>query len=107
MNSNSPELGVVRNYIELMLSLPLEESTKENKDLKLARKRLDVIHHGLDKVKDRIIEYLAVKELSDMLSKYGTVKVYSKEHQYKVTGSINKNQTVEMLIILKVKESSK
>lgn len=48
-----------------------------------------------------------VKELSDMLSKYGTVKVYSKEHQYKVTGSINKNQTVEMLIILKVKESSK
>jgi len=48
-----------------------------------------------------------VKDLSDMLSKYGTVKVYSKEHQYKVTGSINKNQTVEMLIILKVKESSK
>lgn len=48
-----------------------------------------------------------VKELSDMLSKYGTVKVYSKEHQYKVTGSINKNQTVEMLIVLKVKESSK
>lgn len=67
MNSNSPELGVVRNYIELMLSLPWEESTKENKDLKLARKRLDATHHGLDKVKDRIIEYLAVKELSDGL----------------------------------------
>lgn len=67
MNSNSPELGVVRNYIELMLSLPWEESTKENKDLKLARKRLDATHHGLDKVKDRIIEYLAVKELSDSL----------------------------------------
>lgn len=48
-----------------------------------------------------------VKELGAMLSKYGTVKVYSKEHQYKVTGSINKNQTVEMLIVLKVKESSK
>ena len=67
MNSNSPELGVVRNYIELILSLPWEESTKENKDLKLARKRLDSTHHGLDKVKDRIIEYLAVKELSDSL----------------------------------------
>ncbi len=48
-----------------------------------------------------------VKELSNMLSNYGTVKVFSKEHQYKVTGSINKNQTVEMLIVLKIKESSK
>ena len=48
-----------------------------------------------------------VKELSIMLSNYGTVKVFSKEHQYKVTGSINKNQTVEMLIVLKIKESSK
>lgn len=48
-----------------------------------------------------------VEELSNMLSNYGTVKVFSKEHQYKVTGSINKNQTVEMLIVLKVKESSK
>ena len=48
-----------------------------------------------------------VEELSHMLSKYGTVKVYSKEHQYKVTSSINKNQTVEILIVLEVKESSK
>ena len=48
-----------------------------------------------------------VEELSNMLSNYGTVKVLSKEHQYKVTGSINKNQTVEMLIVLKIKESSK
>lgn len=48
-----------------------------------------------------------VEELSNMLSKYGTVKVFSKEHQYKVTGSLNKNQTVEMLIVLKIKESSK
>lgn len=67
MNSNSPEVGVVRNYIELLLSLPWEESSKENKDLKLARKKLDSTHHGLDKVKDRIIEYLAVKELSNNL----------------------------------------
>ncbi len=48
-----------------------------------------------------------VEELSNMLSNYGTVKVFSKEHQYKVTGSINKNQTVDMLIVLKIKESSK
>ena len=47
-----------------------------------------------------------VEELSNMLLNYGTVKVFSKEHQYKVTGSINKNQTIEMLIVLKIKESS-
>lgn len=67
MNSNSPEVGVVRNYIELILSLPWEESTKENNDLKLARKRLDNSHFGLDKVKTRIIEYLAVKQISNGL----------------------------------------
>ena len=67
MNSNSPEVGVVRNYIELLLSLPWEVSTVENKDLKLARKKLDSTHYGLDKVKTRIIEYLAVKQLSNNL----------------------------------------
>lgn len=48
-----------------------------------------------------------VEELSTMLSNYGDVNVFSKEHQYKVTGSENKNQTIEMLIVLKIKESSK
>lgn len=48
-----------------------------------------------------------VKELSNMLSNYGKVKTFSKEHQYKVTGSENKNKTIEMLIVLKVEESSK
>ena len=48
-----------------------------------------------------------VEDLSNMLSKYGKVKTFSKEHQYKVTGSENKNKTIEMLIVLKVKESSK
>ena len=67
MNSNSPEVGVVRNYIELLLSLPWDTKTIENKDLKLARKKLDSTHYGLTKVKDRIIEYLAVKELSNNL----------------------------------------
>ena len=67
MNSNSPEVGVVRNYIELLLSLPYEVSSVENKDLKLARKKLDSTHHGLNKVKDRIIEYLAVKQMSNNL----------------------------------------
>ena len=47
-----------------------------------------------------------VEELKKILEKYGSIQVFSKEHQYKVTGSINKNQTVEMLIVLKIKESS-
>ena len=67
MNPASPEVGSIRNYIELMLSLPWELSNKENKDLKLARKKLDSTHYGLDKVKDRIIEFLAVKQLSNNL----------------------------------------
>lgn len=48
-----------------------------------------------------------VEELVAMLSNYGTVSSFRKKHQYKVTGSENKNQTVEILILLKIKESSK
>lgn len=65
MNSNSPEVGVVRNYIDLMLSLPWNNMDKENDDLKVAREILDRTHYGLKKIKDRIIEYLAVKKLSN------------------------------------------
>ena len=65
MNSNSPEVGVVRNYIDLMLSLPWNNKDKENDDLKVAREILDRTHYGLNKIKDRIIEYLAVKKLSN------------------------------------------
>ena len=65
MNSNSPEVGVVRNYIDLMLSLPWNNKDKENDDLKVAIEILDRTHYGLKKIKDRIIEYLAVKKLSN------------------------------------------
>ena len=65
MNSNSPEVGVVRNYIDLMLSLPWNNKDIENDDLKVARDILNKTHYGLKKVKDRIIEYLAVKKLSN------------------------------------------
>lgn len=65
MNSNSPEVGVVRNYIDLMLSLPWNNKDVENEDLNVARDILDKNHFGLKKVKDRIIEYLAVKKLSN------------------------------------------
>lgn len=62
-NPQMPEYSVQRNYIELMLDLPWGEVSKDNFDLKRARKILDRDHYGLNKVKDRIIEYLAVLKL--------------------------------------------
>ncbi|WP_435357480.1 endopeptidase La [Emticicia sp. SJ17W-69] len=67
MNSMAPEYGVSLNYAETMVDLPWNEFTKDNFDLKRAKKILDTDHAGLEKVKERIIEYLAVLKLrSDM-----------------------------------------
>lgn len=67
MNSMAPEYGVSLNYAETMVDLPWNEFTKDNFDLKRAKKMLDADHAGLEKVKERIIEYLAVLKLrSDM-----------------------------------------
>jgi ATP-dependent Lon protease len=63
LNSASPEYGVSLNYIEWLLDLPWFEYTKDRFNLKLTRKYLDEDHFGLDKVKERIIEYLAVLKL--------------------------------------------
>lgn len=63
MNPASAEYPVSMNYCELMLDLPWEEITEDNFDLKRAQKILDRDHYGLDKVKDRVIEYLAVLKL--------------------------------------------
>ncbi len=56
----SPELGVIRTYVEWILDLPWNVYTEDNLDLSHARKILDEDHYGLEKLKDRIIEYLAV-----------------------------------------------
>ncbi len=67
MNSMAPEYGVSLTYAETMIELPWSEYTKDNFDLKRAKKILEADHSGLDKVKERIIEYLAVLKLrSDM-----------------------------------------
>jgi ATP-dependent Lon protease len=63
----SPELTVVRNYIEWILDLPWEKYTTDNEDLLDVRKKLDDSHYGLDKVKTRIIEFLAVKQKTNNL----------------------------------------
>lgn len=64
----SPDNSVLRGYLDTLLDLPWGKKTEDNKDLILARKILDEDHAGLDKVKDRIIEYLAVMHLTDKLS---------------------------------------
>ena len=61
----SAEGSVIRNYLDLCLELPWNTTTKERIDIKAARKILDDDHFGLDKVKERIIEFLAVKQLSN------------------------------------------
>jgi ATP-dependent Lon protease len=63
MNPAAADYSVQINYLELLLDLPWNEFTKDNFDLKRAQKVLDKDHFGLDKVKQRIIEYLAVLKL--------------------------------------------
>jgi ATP-dependent Lon protease len=67
MSPMSAEATVVRNYLEWMLSIPWGKKSKIKKDLGLAQKVLDDDHYGLEKVKDRIIEFLAVQSRSDKL----------------------------------------
>lgn len=63
----SPEINVVRDYIEWLLDLPWNTYTIDNDDLEDVRKKLDASHNGLEKVKTRIIEYLAVKQMTNSL----------------------------------------
>jgi ATP-dependent Lon protease len=65
INPAAAEYPVAMNYAELMLELPWNEFTNDNFDLKRAKKVLDKDHYGLDKVKDRILEYLAVLKLKN------------------------------------------
>lgn len=67
MAPGSAEAGVIRAYIETILSLPWNKTSDQNHDLKLAEKILNDDHYGLEKVKERIVEYLAVTELSQEL----------------------------------------
>ena len=63
MNPQVAEYGVQRNYVETILELPWNEFTKDNFNLKRVRKILDKDHYGLEKIKERIIEHLAVLKL--------------------------------------------
>ena len=65
MQSSSPEFTMVRTYIEWILDLPWKERTSDASDILAVRKVLDEDHYGLEKVKKRILEYLAVRKLKD------------------------------------------
>lgn len=67
MNSMAPEYGTAINYAETLVELPWNEYSKDNFDLQRAKKVLDDDHFGLEKVKERIIEYLAVLKLRNDL----------------------------------------
>ena len=64
MHPESAETAVVRTYLDWMFTLPWDKTTVDNLDLRKAKKILDEDHYGLEKVKDRILEYLAVRSLS-------------------------------------------
>ena len=64
----SSESAVIRNYLDICLDLPWNQRTKERVDLKAARKILDEDHFGLEKVKERILEFLAVRRLAPDIS---------------------------------------
>ncbi|HEX7544833.1 MAG TPA: endopeptidase La [Candidatus Limnocylindrales bacterium] len=65
--SASPEVGVIRTYVDWLIALPWDQATTDNLDIKSAAKILDEDHYGLEKIKDRILEYLAVRSLAQTL----------------------------------------
>src|SRR3546814_5440560 len=62
MSPMSAEATVVRNYLDWILSIPWKKRTKVKRDIKHAQEILDADHYGLEKVKERILEYLAVQQ---------------------------------------------
>ena len=65
--TGSPEAAVIRNYIETCLDIPWNKKTHDRVDIEAAKKILDADHDGLTKIKERILEYLAVKQLNPEL----------------------------------------
>ena len=65
--SASPEVGVIRTYVDWLVSLPWNVSTDDRLDIREAAQILDEDHYGLEKIKERILEYLAVRTLADTI----------------------------------------
>jgi ATP-dependent Lon protease len=67
MHPDAAETATLRNWLDWMVTLPWSKSTKDNLDLKVAQGILDEDHYGLEKIKERIVEYLAVRKLKDKM----------------------------------------
>jgi ATP-dependent Lon protease len=67
MHPDAAETATLRNWLDWMVTLPWSKSTKDNLDLKEAQRILDEDHYGLEKIKERIVEYLAVRKLKDKM----------------------------------------
>lgn len=67
MHPDSAEAGTIRTYIDWLVELPWSKSTKDNLDLKSAKKVLDEDHYDLERVKERILEYLGVRKLKEQM----------------------------------------
>ena len=65
--SASPEVGVIRTYVDWLVGLPWNTSTDDNLDIREAARILDEDHYGLEKIKERILEYLSVRTLADTI----------------------------------------
>ncbi len=96
INHMSPEYGIQLSYLQTILDLPWNEKTKDNFDLKRAKKILDDDHYGLEKVKDRILEYLSVLKLkgnlkSPIICLYGPPGVGKTSLGKSVAKSLNRN----------------
>lgn len=94
--SASPEVNIIRDYIEWLLTLPWNTLTKDNDNLKDVRKQLDASHYGLDKVKERIIEHLAVAKVTQningtILCLVGPPGVGKTSLAYSIASSMNRN----------------
>ncbi len=68
LDNTSPEFHIVHSYLEFILSLPWNETTKDDLDIQRANGVLDARHYGLNSVKERILEFLAVKNLRSRIS---------------------------------------
>jgi len=68
MSPMSAEATVVRNYLDWMLGIPWKKRTRVKKDIKIAQEILDADHYGLEKVKERIVEYLAVQQRTNKVT---------------------------------------
>ena len=69
--SQSPEYTVARTYVEWLVDLPWSNTTSDNEDIEQAREILDADHYGLQKIKERVLEHLAVRKLKRARSKKG------------------------------------